>query len=87
MAAAGVRALPWARILLVARVVVERLSEDVPPKDRKRLAAILRASKGDPRRLTSSERREVLAILRQVDTKKLSAAIAKGLGTARLLKR
>ena len=81
------RALPWARILLIGRIVLERLGEDIPPKDRKRLTTLVRESKGDPRRLSASERREILAILQQVDTKKLAAAIAKGAGGARLLKR
>ncbi len=84
---ATVRALPWARILLIGRIVVERLSEDIPPKDRRRLTQLLRKSKGDPRKLSSAERRELLAIVQKVDAKKLSRAIAAGLGSARLLRR
>ena len=86
MAASALRALPWARILLIGRVVAERLTDDIPPKDRKRLTALLRKSKADPRKLTAAERREILAILRQIDTKKLSAAIARDVGMKRLLK-
>ena len=87
MAAGALRALPWARILLIGRVVAERLADDIPPKDRKRLAALLRRSKADPRRLTAAERREILAILRQIDTRRLSAALARDLGARRLLRR
>ena len=86
MAASALRALPWARILLIGRIVLERLQDDIPPKDRKRLATLLRRSKADPRKLTAAERREILAILRQIDTKKLSAAIARDVGMKRLLK-
>ena len=81
------RALPWARILLIGRIVLERLEQDIAPKDRKRLTKLLRDSKGDPRKLTGAQRREILAILQQIDAKKLSGAIAAGLGGARLLRR
>ena len=87
MAGSALRALPWARILLIGRVVAERLTDDIPPKDRKRLTALLRKSKADPRRLTPGERREILAILRQIDTRKLSAALARDLGARRVLRR
>ena len=81
------RALPWARILLIGRIVLERLEQDIPPKDRKRLTKLVRDSKGDPRKLTPAQRRELLAILQQIDAKKLSRAIAARLGGARLLRR
>ena len=86
-AAKSVRGLPWARILLIGRVVIERLTDDISPKGRKRLTILLRKSKGDPRKLTADDRREILAILRQVDTKKLSTALARDLGARRLLRR
>jgi hypothetical protein len=80
---APLRALPWGRILAVARVVLERFSEDIPKKDRQRLGALLRKSKGDPRRLTAAERREVVAIVRQVDVAKLGREVAAMLALAR----
>ncbi len=86
-AASAVRALPWARILVLARVVATRLGEDIPPRDRERLTAILKASKADPRRLTPAERRDVLRILRQVDVAKLSREIAAVGATGKLLRR
>jgi hypothetical protein len=89
-AGAALRALPWKRILAVARVVLERFSEDIPKKDRQRLAALLRKSKGDPRRLTTAERRELVAIVRQVDVAKLGREVAGMLAlarTGRLLRR
>ena len=80
---APVRALPWGRILAVARVVLERFTDDIPKKDRNRLAALLRKSKGDPRRLTTAERREVVHILRQLDVAKLGREVAALLALAR----
>jgi hypothetical protein len=83
----AVRALPWLQIVTIARVVLTELGEDIPPRDRRRLAELVRFSKGDPRRLSTAERREVLRILRQVDVPRLSRAVAKAGATTKLLKR
>ena len=86
----AVRAIPWARVFAVARVVLDRFSEDIPKKDRNRLSALLRKSKGDPRRLTAAERREIVRIVRQVDVVKLGRDVGALLALARsgrLLKR
>jgi hypothetical protein len=82
-AVAAVRALPWKRILAVAQVVLARFSEDIPKKDRSRLTALLRKSKGDPRRLTQAERAEIVRIVRQVDVAKLGREVAGMLALAR----
>ena len=74
----------------MARIAVERFSDDIPKKDRARLTALVRKSKGDPRRLTTAERRELVRILRQVDVVKLGREVAGILALAksgRLLKR
>ena len=87
---APIRALPWGRIFAIARVALERFSEDIPKKDRTRLTALLRKSKGQPRNLTTDERREVVRIVRQVDVTKLGRDVATTLALARsgrLLKR
>jgi transposase len=81
------RAIPWARVFAIARIVADRVGEDVPQKDRKRVAALLKVSKGDPRKLTANERRELLRILRQVDYGKLGREVAAAAAAARLLKR
>ncbi len=71
-------------------IVLERFADDIPKKDRSRLAALLRKSKGDPRRLTVAERSEVVRIVRQVDVTKLGRDVASTLALAksgRLLRR
>jgi uncharacterized membrane protein YvbJ len=84
---AAARAIPWARVFAVARLVVARLDQDIAVNDRKRVAALLRKSKGDPRRLSADERRDLLKILRQVDFRKLGRDVATTAATAGLLKR
>ena len=86
-AASAVRGLPWKRILAVAQIVLQRLSQDIPPKDRRTLREILALSKGDPRRLTSNDRRELLRILRQVDVAKLRNEVAAAVAAGKLLRR
>ena len=82
-----VRAVPWARVFAVGRIVVNRVSEDIAVNDRQRVAALLRKSHGDPRKLTPAERRELLKILRQVDYAKLGRDVTAAAATAGLLKR
>jgi len=81
----SVRAVPWRLVLEVAGVVYNRFRDDVPPKDRRRLGTLVRKSKGDPRRLTAAERREVLAVLRRVDVRKLGRDVA-AIASARRLR-
>jgi hypothetical protein len=84
-AVAAARAVPWRLVLEVATVVWNRFRDDVPPKDRRRLGALVRKSKGDPRRLTLAERRELLEIIRRVDLKKMGRDVA-GIVSARRLR-
>ena len=85
--AGAVRSLPWARILLLVRVVVRCVGDDVSKRDRDRLATLLRRSKGDPRNLSAADRREILDILRKVDLQKCGRELAKAGATRRLLRR
>ena len=86
-AASAVRGLPWKRILAVAQIVLNRLSEDIPAKDRRLLREILASSKGDPRRLSSDDRRHLLRILRQVDVVKLRNEVTGAMVAGKLLRR
>jgi hypothetical protein len=85
-AAARLRTIPWRLVLEVATLLVTRFREDVPPAERRRLTALVRKSKGDPRRLTAAERREVLDLLRRVDLPRLGRDVS-GLVGARNLRR
>ena len=83
----AVRAIPWKRIFAFAQVVQARFVNDIPKRDRERLRRILASSKGDPRKVTPAERRDVLRILRQLDLQKLGRELAAVGLTAKLLKR
>ena len=82
--AAGLRAVPWKLVLEVATLVVTRFRDDVPPTERRKLTALVRKSKGDPRRLTAAERRQLLDLLKRVDVQRLGRDVTAVVGARRL---
>ena len=74
-------------MLEVATVAVNRFRDDVPPSDRRRLNQLVRKSKGDPRRLTASERREMLAIIKRIDVQRLGRDVTGLVGARKLRQR
>jgi hypothetical protein len=83
-ALAGLKAVPWKLVLEVATVVVTRFRDDLPPKERRRLTTLVRASKGDPRKLTAAERHELLELLRRLDVQRLGRDVTALVGARRL---
>ena len=86
-AAAALKAIPWKLVLEIATVVVTRFRDDLPPKERRRLTALVRKSKGDPRRLTSAERHEVVDLLKRVDLQRLGRDVTALVGARNLRRR
>jgi hypothetical protein len=60
------RALPWAGLLQVGYLVGRRVSE-LSARDRERLGALLRDSKGIPGNLGQKERRELRKLVGKLD--------------------
>ncbi len=83
----SVRAVPWRLVLEVATVVVNRFRDDLPPAERRRLTTLVRKSKGDPRRLTATERKQVLELLKTVDAQRLGRDVTALVGANRLRRR
>ncbi len=83
----GIKAIPWRLVLEVATLVVNRFRDDLPPAERRKLTALVRKSKGDPRRLTAPERRQVLELLKRVDAAKLGKDVSAIVGANRLRRR
>ncbi len=79
----SVRTIPWRLVLEVATLVVNRFRDDLPPADRQRLTALVRKSKGDPRRLTPRERDEILTHLRHIDVPRLGRDVTAVVGARR----
>ena len=86
-AAAGLKAIPWRLVLEVATLVVNRFRDDLPPAERRKLTALVRKSKGDPRRLTGPERRQLLELLKRVDAAKLGRDVSAIVGARNLRRR
>ena len=85
--AAGLRAVPWKLVLEVATIVVTRFRDDVPPTERRKLTALVRKSKGDPRRLTAAERHQMLDLLKRVDLQRLGRDVTAVVGARNLRRR
>jgi hypothetical protein len=70
------RASPWVRVLDLAWLVLTRLRTEIPVADRRRLAELLRGTKGNPRNLGAAEREEIRRIVAQVDFRDLAKEAA-----------
>ncbi len=81
------RVIPWRLVLEVATVAVNRFRDDLEPRDRTRLTDLVRRSKGDPRRLTASERREMMAIIKRIDVQRLGRDVSAVVGARQLRRR
>jgi hypothetical protein len=84
---AGLKAVPWRLVLELATLAVTRFREDLPPSERRKLTALVRRSKGDPRRLTSAERRQMLDLLKRLDVQRLGRDVTAVVGARRLRRR
>jgi hypothetical protein len=69
--ASRVKALPWAA-LLQGSLVVGRGVAELSDKDRARLTALLRESRGWPGRLGSKQRAELRKLIGKLPTKRMS---------------
>ena len=63
---ARLRAIPWTMMLRVGLTLGRRVTA-LSAKDRRRLAALVRQSRGRPGNLSDRERRELMAIVGELD--------------------
>lgn len=59
------RRIPWVRVYFAARWLYERGKNNLTEAERRELGQILRKSKGDPRKLTVTERERVRGIVKK----------------------
>ena len=79
--------MPWRLVLEVATLVVNRFRDDLPPAERRKLTTLVRKSKGDPRRLTAAERRQLLELLKSIDVARLGRDVSAVAGANKLRRR
>jgi hypothetical protein len=63
---ARLRSVSWFAVYDVARTTWAHFSDNVSERDRKRVAAIIKRTKGDPRQLTVKEKADLRAIGRRL---------------------
>jgi hypothetical protein len=69
------RAVPWA-LALSAAVVARDHWGSIAERDRSRIVALVRASRGRPGNLTRREREELIALAKQIDVLGIGRDIA-----------
>ena len=66
-----IRALPWLLLFEAARTLHSHVMDDLSPRDRRRVAEILRSSHGNPLSVTAGQRAELKAIASKLDLKRV----------------
>jgi hypothetical protein len=71
-----VRAVPWLLLFEVARGVRSHVMDTLSPAERRRVAEILRSSRGNPAKITPRERAELRRLAGKLDFKRLAQDLA-----------
>ena len=69
------RAVPWLLLFEAGRIVHSHVMDTLSQRDRRRVAEILRVSKGNPLNVTPSQREELKAIAAKLDFKRVGRDI------------
>jgi hypothetical protein len=75
--------LRWLALFDLARTAWSHFDEHLAPKDRSRLAEIVRRTRGDVRRLTPRDRDDLRAIARRLELARLGRDLLPHVGRAR----
>lgn len=67
--------MPWLLLFEAARLTRGHVMEVTSPADRRRLAEMLRTSKGMPQKLTERDRADLRRIASQLDLKRLAISV------------
>jgi DNA primase catalytic subunit len=84
---ARLRAIPWLLLFEVGRGVHSHVMDTLSPAERRRVAQILRSSRGNPTRVTARERDELRRLADKLDFKRLGRDLAPRVITAQRRKR
>jgi len=84
---ARVRTLPWIALLDVARTTKSHLDDHLSATDRRRVAAIVKRTRGDVRKLSERDRAELKQIARELNLALLARDLAPTAGRLRRSRR
>lgn len=80
---ARLRMLPWLALIDVARTTRAHVGENLSDKDRARVAAIVRKTRGDVRKLSERDKAELKRIARELNLALLAKDLAPTAGRLR----
>ena len=79
----GLRAFSWLAVFDAARTTWSHFGDRLSEKDRKRVAAIVKRTKGDPRKLTLKEKADLRAIGQRLELGRLGRDLLPSVGRVR----
>jgi hypothetical protein len=83
----ALRAFSWLALFDAARTTLAHLDDRLDARDRRRVAAIVKRTKGDPRALTAKEKSELRLIARQLELGRLARDLLPHAGRLRRARR
>jgi hypothetical protein len=81
------RGFSWLAVFDAARTTWSHFSDNVSERDRRRVTAILKRTKGDPRKLTIKEKADLRAIGRRLNLARLGRDLVPFAGSVRKRRR
>lgn len=76
MALSRIKTIPWLVLLELARTAKAHLDDNLTARDRRRVVAIAKRTKGDVRRLTEREKADLKRIARELNVALLARELA-----------
>jgi hypothetical protein len=73
---ARLRAVPWLLLFEVARGLQSHIMDTLTPAERRKVAEILRRSKGNPAKVSARDREELRRLAGKLDFKRLARDLA-----------
>jgi hypothetical protein len=70
------RRVPWLMLFEVARMTHGHVMDATSPADRRKVMALVKRTKGDPRKLTAADRAELKRIAAKLDLKQIALGMA-----------
>jgi hypothetical protein len=81
------RRVPWLMVFELVRLTHGHVMEHTSPDDRRRALAIVRDTKGDPRKVSAADRDELRRIAAELDLKDLARSAGPALLFSRVRRR
>jgi hypothetical protein len=73
---ASLRRIPWLMLFELARMTHGHVMDATSAADRRKVMALVKRSKGDPRKLTDADKADLKKIAAKIDVKQIAVGLA-----------